>query len=72
MLEPKEQQIYFSKLPNFVSSASVRPINGAMGYSLRISFITHSKYFMSFISPVVGDLSESWKIDSISLATFSW
>lgn len=54
------------------SSVSVRAINGTDGNSLRVSFITHSKYFNFARSSRVREQLEDPKTVFSSSMTFSY
>lgn len=58
-------------LPTSMSSISVLIMNGTLGYNLRDSFTTLSKYFISLKSFTITGLSSFWNMSSSSWTTFS-
>jgi len=54
------------RLPILTSCLSTLPIYGALGYSLKVSLMTLSRYFISLRSCMVTERSEPWKMLSCS------
>lgn len=63
---------WFSSLLNLISSWGSRPVMGTGGYSLKVSIMHLSIYFISNVSSNVHGLSESPNICSSSSTTFSY
>ena len=58
-------------LPILISSLRVLPTPGTLGYNLRVSLMTLSRYFISLRSLIVTERSDPWKMLSCSWYAFS-
>jgi len=57
-VKKRENYLWYRYLPISMSSVVCLKIAGAGGYNLIVSFITLSKYFISFRSLIVGGRSD--------------